>query len=707
MWTQFGGGLRLHPNLFVFLVGPPGTGKCLAPEERVIMYDGSIRRNDTLIPGDLLLGPDGTPRTVLAISRGHGPMFRVHPTKGRPWKCNGDHILSLRKSRNPGAGEICHVSVYEWLTWNDWQKSNWKLWRSNEVKFSPKDDPPVDPYFLGLWLGDGNSYDTGVVITTEDIEVIAYLHKVADEWGLEVSHRHSAERTSVYAIKGQMGRANPLMDALRSMSLYTRGGDRSVPQEYLQGSVQTRELLLAGLIDSDGSYDTRGNVYDFISKSQQMAEDVAFLARSLGFAAYITECTKTCTNNGVSGQYHRVCISGEICDIPCRIERKKARGRMASKNVLNTGFAIEPLSSGDYFGIVLDGDHQFLLEDFTVTHNTVALNPMEAILRKANAVTLAPNDITKQGLLDCLAGAKKGALLGGRPFDYHFLALHVAELTNFMSQYDAALAGLLTDLFDCRVSNDEHKRGHDKGKLIEFPGISMVVGTAPQGLGQAISTEMWGSGFMARVIMVYSAQEVIPEDMFADDIDYTEQDKEIVLGLKRIGEMKGPMIWEPAPYAMLNIFRKDQTNGAPLHNRLANYVRRRTLHLAKLTMIAALNDERMTVEADDFDLAFSWLTEAEADMTEIFKDMTAHEDGELHEEMRSVMCAEAMQSRKPISYQRMVQWLSKRTATHNISRIIEIAEAAGYFHRVGGTTGNDAEYIPQAPDGRFINSGIL
>lgn len=341
------------------------------------------------------------------------------------------------------------------------------------------------------------------------------------------------------------------------------------------------------------------------------------------------------------------------------------------------------------------------------TGKTVALNPMANILRKAAAVKLAPNDITKQGLLDCLSEAKRGVLLNGRPFDYHFLALHIAELTNFMSQYDAALAGLLTDLFDCGPANDEHKRGHDKGKLIEFPGISMIVGTAPQGLGQAISNEMWGSGFMARVIMVYSSEEVIPDTMFGEDVDYTTQDNEIVLGLKRIGEMKGPMVWEPPASAMLDVFRKDQTNGAPLHNRLANYVRRRTLHLAKLTMIAALNDERMTVGPDDFDQAFSWLTEAEADMTEIFKDMTAHEDGELHEEMRSVMCAEAMQSRKPIPYQRMVQWLSKRTATHNISRIIEIAEAAGYFHRVGGTTGNDAEYIPQAPDGRFINSGIL
>lgn len=705
IWTQFGR-LRLYPNLFVFLVGPPGTGKCLAPDEPVIMYDGSIKRSDTLVPGDKLLGPDSTPRTVQTVSPGYGEMFTVTPTKGKAFRCNGEHILSLRKSRAPNAGRIRFATINEWRTWSDWHKSEWKLWRSDEVSFEPKDTPPpVDPYFMGLWLGDGNSYDTSVAITTEDTEVIAHLFSVAATWGLTVTQRLSPDRCTVYGLSGRMGAANPLMNTMRDLGVFTRGGVRSVPLQYKTGSVETRRHLLAGLIDSDGSYDVRGNCYDFISKSEQMSNDVTFLARSLGLAAYITPCRKTCTNNGVVGNYWRVCISGQICDIPCHIPRKKARLRQATKNVLNTGFTVTPAGEGPWFGITIDGDRQFLLEDFTVTHNTVALNPMASILRKSQAVVLAPNDITKQGLLDSLNAAARGALLNGKPFDFHFLALHISELSNFMSQYDSALAGILTDLFDCPDANDEHKRGHDKGKFIPFPGISMIVGTATQNLGNTISEEMWGSGFMARVIMVYSGEEIIPTDMFATAGDNGQLSQELVSGLMRIGTLAGPMEWTPEAKALQNGFRRVQTADAPIHAKLTNYVRRRSLHLGKLCMIAALSEERLTVTADDWHTAYAWMIEAEFYMTEVFKDMIVHEDGVVHEALRSQMFAIFMQTgRKPIHASVIYKWLSSKVASHSVQRVLEVAVAADYLRRVAGTMGDDALYIPQPLRG---NPGVI
>ena len=54
---------------------------------------------------------------------------------------------------------------------------------------------------------------------------------------------------------------------------------------------------------------------------------------------------------------------------------------------------------------------------------------------------IAPNDMTKQGLLDALVANSKGAVYNGRPFDYHFLAICVRELSNFMSDYDKQMAG--------------------------------------------------------------------------------------------------------------------------------------------------------------------------------------------------------------------------------------------------------------------------
>lgn len=334
-----------------------------------------------------------------------------------------------------------------------------------------------------------------------------------------------------------------------------------------------------------------------------------------------------------------------------------------------------------------------------------AINPASEMLRKAQCVGLAPNDLTKQGLLDALAENARGAVIEGRPFDYHFMAIAISELSNFMPKYDESLAGILTDLFDCPAINEEKKRSHDKGKPIPFPGISMLAGTATKNLGRTVSDAAWGSGFMARVIMVYSADEIVPDDMFAPIEGNEEIAQALVAGLSAVGQMKGPMEWDPEARALIKTFRKNQKDGAPLHNRLEHYVTRRWLHLTKLCMVAALANQTMVVDETHFNMAFEWLLAAEFQMPEIFKDMQGHEDGEVLEEMRSQFYAIHTMTKRPIAAQALHAFLSKRTASHNVQRMVQIAEAAGYFNRVAGTSGDDAEYVPQLPFGK--NLGVI
>lgn len=332
------------------------------------------------------------------------------------------------------------------------------------------------------------------------------------------------------------------------------------------------------------------------------------------------------------------------------------------------------------------------------TGKSQAINPMSVLLRKSQAVGIAPNDLTKQGLLDCLAENARAAMIDGRPFDYHFLTICISEMSNFMSQYDHALAGLLTDLFDCPPTNEEKKRS-GAGKMIPYPGISFIMGTATQNLGDTISTEMWGSGFMARVIMVFSAEEIVPPNMFTVVPRNEALADEISTGLRRIGELKGEMLWADKAQALLQVFRETQKIGAPLHNRLSHYVTRRWLHLGKLCMIAALSEERMIVEEEDYLLAHSWLLEAESVMPEIFKDMTHHEDGQVLEELRQTFMLAQMKSQQPVPHRYLVQFLTQRVSAYQVPRMIEIALAADYFRRMAGTEGDDALYIPQAAYG--------
>lgn len=329
-----------------------------------------------------------------------------------------------------------------------------------------------------------------------------------------------------------------------------------------------------------------------------------------------------------------------------------------------------------------------------------AINPMSVLLRKSQAVNLAPDDMSKQGLLDALGDSGRGTLIAGRPFDYHFLAICISELSNFMAKYDVELAGLLTHLFDCPPTNDEKKRS-GAGKMIPFPGISFIMGTATKNLGETISDAMWGSGFMARVVMVFSADDVVPANMFHVVPENEAVRDGITTGLRRIGDMKGEMAWDLDAQLSLQSFRQNQKDGAPLHNRLEYYVTRRWMHLAKLCMIAALADERMDVTIGDFLQAREWLLEAERAMPEVFKDMVGHEDGQIYEEMRSQMFALSMRAHVPITHTMLVQFLSKRVSAHNVERMLQIAVAADYFRREAGTgfNGEEALYIPQASFG--------
>lgn len=338
---------------------------------------------------------------------------------------------------------------------------------------------------------------------------------------------------------------------------------------------------------------------------------------------------------------------------------------------------------------------------------TQALRFIDPILRKSLACMLAPNDISKQSLLDALGECKRGAIVDGIPFDYHFMVLSIREMSNFMSKYDLEMAGILTDMFDCPDSNEEKKRTHNRGQFIAFPGVSCIMGTSTQNLGSTVSNEMWGSGFMARVIIVYSDEKVQVEDLFAVSLKNKALEEGLVISLNKLGKMSGPMRWTPETMSALNLFMKNQEDGAPLHNRLATYVQRRWMHLAKLCMIAALSDLSKTVTVDHMSRALLWLTEAEKVMPDVFRGMISHEDGMVFEEFRSAMWIAYQRSGKGLSLHILYDWLASRVPAHQVQRIIDIACAADYFRTKAGTYGNDTLYIPQMKPGRLGTPNLI
>ena len=188
---------------------------------------------------------------------------------------------------------------------------------------------------------------------------------------------------------------NLVLDSLRALDLIY---NKHIPQQYKTASVKDRFELLAGLLDTDGHLSTHAYPkYEITQKNQQLAEDIAFLARSLGFAVTIKPKKAHCFVNGVKrvGDYFRVNISGNLSRIPMRIERKKSTFD-STRNFLNTNFTVTPIGEGEYFGFSVDGDHLFLLANFIVTHNSWWLTHCgkQALLhgKKVAHISLEMND---------------------------------------------------------------------------------------------------------------------------------------------------------------------------------------------------------------------------------------------------------------------------------------------------------------------------
>jgi superfamily II DNA or RNA helicase len=379
-----------------------GAGKCLGKGTPVLMFDGTIKPVEEITAGHLLMGPDSRPRRVLSTTKGFGPLYRVTPVKGDSYVVNDAHILSMVISGDKSvagfkAGSVVNMPVTEYLAQSGHFKHCAKGWRT-AVDW-PEREVSIDPYWLGLWLGDGSSRCT--TIYKPDAEVAEYVQSYAARLGLRYACVEAGSKCPGHSISSQGGpNQNPLKDSLRSYDLLL---NKHIPLEYIANSRPVRVALMAGLIDSDGHAEHGG--IDFVFSSERLASDVAKLARSLGLAAYLKPCRKTCTNNGKTGDYFRISVSGDLSEYPVRIGRKKSAPRQQRKDVLRTGIKVTPESEGDYYGFEIDGDRLFLLGDFTVTHNTVVFASLVS-RRHGRALVLAHRDRLIQQ-----AAAKLGAVL--------------------------------------------------------------------------------------------------------------------------------------------------------------------------------------------------------------------------------------------------------------------------------------------------------
>ncbi len=355
-------------------------GGCHIAGTKVMMYDGSTKNVEDVKLGELLMGPDGTPRKVLQLHTGRDHMYEITPVNGDKQIVNSKHLIyGMHRQWYNNIYQPFTMRAdqyYEMLQNKPYLKAHYSLIKT-QFSWEEKEHV-IDPYLLGLWLGDGTSSESS--IASNDIEVIEYLQTYAITHGLFARLRKVNTTENCYLVhlsSGKPGKANWLLNELRNLKVLN---NKHIPDDYIFDSRENRLKLLAGLIDTDGWYQS-DKQYLCLSQSSERKHIIyaaQYIARSLGIKCTVT--TKKIKDHTLRGKIikggnieYRLILLNNHQDIPTKIERKKVKNYHRDQlDPLSTRFKIDYYGVDNYYGFTVDKDNLFVLGDFTVTHNSMS-----------------------------------------------------------------------------------------------------------------------------------------------------------------------------------------------------------------------------------------------------------------------------------------------------------------------------------------------
>ena len=367
-----------------------GIGKALSLDSDIMTPNEIIKMKDIKV-GDLVIGSSGQSQSVIGVYyQGLIDCYRVTFSDGTIVECNDKHIWRIANRRtnkweNVELGEILkrdlrmpghhngkqYVNSKGILRWGMKGRLKWKVPCQGEVSFKDQ-DVKIDPYTLGVMLGDG-CLGSNLSFTSIDSEIVNRL-KFPESISIETYDKVN------YRIK-KNDSENSLKFYLNIYGLKNKHSyDKFIPKEYIFNSREVRLELLRGILDTDG-YVSKGGVVELALTSKQLIEDTAFVARSLGCLCHkISKLPSSYKNSeGVKiecrDNYRLRIVPPKGLDL-FHLKRKSERSMQEKKkNCIDRMIeSIEYIGKKEMQCIeVSNEDGLFLTNNFIVTHNSTVL----------------------------------------------------------------------------------------------------------------------------------------------------------------------------------------------------------------------------------------------------------------------------------------------------------------------------------------------
>jgi len=216
--------------------------------------------------GDQVIGSDGRPARIRGVfPQGVRQVFRVTMSDGSSTECCNEHLWTVRtgNTRRFGAGwrtlPLEKIVAIGLMRQKGSTGRRWSIPMTEPVQYSEK-KLPVDPYLLGVLLGDGSMPGT-ISVTNGDSKILDLIESRLPSDCRFGTKKKNSERSFTVSIVGQAGVRNSLKKGVVELGLVGKNWtNKFIPDVYLIASLTQRVDLLRGLMDTDGYVSKDGKV---------------------------------------------------------------------------------------------------------------------------------------------------------------------------------------------------------------------------------------------------------------------------------------------------------------------------------------------------------------------------------------------------------------------------------------------------------------
>lgn len=359
----------------VMISGPEKCGKAQPLDSLIQTPNGPIKMKDIKI-GDEVCTPDGNITKVCGVyPQGLKKIYRITFNNGDYVESCDDHLWEVKSiCKKAKKYKVLPLSEIRKTSIKYGNKSHWSI-RLPKPIFFYSQEITIDPYLLGILIGDGGLTTKSVNFTTKDNFILKFIERTVKkqyEKHFIVSRNKDIKTCIDFRINKGKSNINLLKKDLKDLGLMGLGShDKFIPKNYLYNNLETRLSLLQGLIDTDGYVDNRGHI-SYYSTSAQLIKDVKYLIESLGGICTISNKITYCNKKKFKSYVLYIRKQGNL--IYSRLKRKKQRLQKRKKGILKRNISkIEYIGDKECQCIQVENTNGLYLTDHCViTHNTVS-----------------------------------------------------------------------------------------------------------------------------------------------------------------------------------------------------------------------------------------------------------------------------------------------------------------------------------------------